>query len=65
VQQLEKAGVVLFGKTNVPLMLADHQSLLRDPYPWDVSRTPGGSSGKWRGRSFGRATARHVRLPGL
>src|SRR5215470_2293666 len=26
VQRLERAGVVLFGKTNVPLMLADHQS---------------------------------------
>jgi amidase len=49
VERLEKAGVVLFGKTNVPLMLADHQSY-NDIYgttnnPWDVSRTPGGSSG--------------------
>ena len=49
VQRLEKAGVVLFGKTNVPLMLADHQSY-NDIYgttnnPWDVSRSPGGSSG--------------------
>src|SRR5271170_7026996 len=26
VERLKKAGVVLFGKTNVPLMLADHQS---------------------------------------
>ncbi len=26
VERLEKAGVILFGKTNVPLMLADHQS---------------------------------------
>jgi amidase len=35
--------------TNVPLMLADHQSY-NEIYgttnnPWDVSRTPGGSSG--------------------
>jgi amidase len=49
VERLKKAGVVLFGKTNVPLMLADHQSY-NDIYgttnnPWDVSRTPGGSSG--------------------
>src|SRR5215471_11745689 len=49
VERLEKAGVVLFGKTNVPLMLADHQSY-NEIYgttnnPWDVSRTPGGSSG--------------------
>jgi amidase len=49
VERLKKAGVVLFGKTNVPLMLADHQSY-NDIYgttnnPWDASRTPGGSSG--------------------
>ena len=42
-------GVVLFGKTNVPSWLADWQSL--NPVygttnnPWDLSRTPGGSSG--------------------
>jgi hypothetical protein len=29
VQCLEKAGVVLFGKTNVQLMLADHPSFHR------------------------------------
>jgi amidase len=44
-----RAGVVLFGKTNVPLMLADWQSY-NDVYgttnnPWDLSRVPGGSSG--------------------
>jgi amidase len=49
VARLERAGVVLFGKTNVPLMLADHQSY-NEIYgttnnPWDISRTPGGSSG--------------------
>jgi len=49
VERLEKAGVILFGKTNVPLMLADWQSY-NEIYgtcnnPWDVSRTPGGSSG--------------------
>src|SRR4029077_13823226 len=49
VERLEKAGVVLFGKTNVPLMLANHQSY-NEIYgttnnSWDVSRTPGGSSG--------------------
>ena len=48
VERLEKAGVVLFGKTNVPVMLADHQSY-NEIYgttnnPWDVSRTPGGSA---------------------
>jgi amidase len=43
------AGVVLFGKTNVPLYLADWQSF-NEIYgttnnPWDVTRIPGGSSG--------------------
>ncbi len=44
-----KAGVVLFGKTNVPLYLADWQSF-NEIYgttknPWDPKRVPGGSSG--------------------
>src|SRR5438876_771093 len=43
------AGVVLFGKTNVPLYLADWQSYNAiygtTNNPWDVSRAPGGSSG--------------------
>jgi amidase len=49
VQRLEAAGAVVFGKTNVPVGLADWQSY--NPVygatnnPWDVSRTPGGSSG--------------------
>ena len=49
VQRLERAGVVLLGKTNVPLLLADHQSYNAiygaTNNPWDLSRTPGGSSG--------------------
>ena len=49
VERLEKAGVVLFGKTNVPLLLADHQSFNAiygtTNNPWDLARTPGGSSG--------------------
>ena len=49
VQRLVDAGVTLFGKTNVPLNLADWQSY-NEVYgstnnPWDLSRTPGGSSG--------------------
>jgi amidase len=49
VDRLLAAGVVLFGKTNVPLNLADWQSY-NEIYgttsnPWDVSRVPGGSSG--------------------
>jgi amidase len=49
VQRMLDAGVVLFGKTNVPVMLADWQSF--NPVygstanPWDPTRTPGGSSG--------------------
>jgi amidase len=48
-QRLIDAGVVLFGKTNVPLMLADWQSYNAvygtTNNPWDLGRTPGGSSG--------------------
>lgn len=43
------AGAVLLGKTNVPPMLADWQSANpifgRTSNPWDLTRTPGGSSG--------------------
>lgn len=49
VQRLKSAGAVVLGKTNVPLMLGDLQSF-NDIYgttnnPWDLGRTPGGSSG--------------------
>ncbi|MBS0521005.1 MAG: amidase [Proteobacteria bacterium] len=48
-QRMIDAGVTLFGKTNVPLNLADWQSY-NEIYgttnnPWDLTRTPGGSSG--------------------
>ncbi len=48
-ERLRQAGAVIFGKTNVPLMLADFQSY-NDIYgvtsnPYDLTRTPGGSSG--------------------
>ena len=49
VQRLLDAGAVVFGKTNVPVALADWQSF--NPVygttnnPWDLARTPGGSSG--------------------
>jgi amidase len=47
--RLTAAGAVMYGKTNVPLMLADWQSY-NDIYgttsnPWDLTRSPGGSSG--------------------
>ena len=46
---LQAAGAVLMGKTNVPLGGADFQTY-NDLYgttnnPWDLARTPGGSSG--------------------
>ncbi|MDI6753044.1 MAG: amidase [Thermodesulfobacteriota bacterium] len=49
VDRFLNAGVVLFGKTNVPLYLADWQTF-NEIYgttnnPWDVTRGPGGSSG--------------------
>jgi amidase len=49
VQRLKSAGAVILGKTNVPLNLSDWQSF-NEVYgttknPWDLSRTPGGSSG--------------------
>jgi amidase len=49
VDRLLDAGVVLFGKTNVPLFLSDWQSFNAiygtTNNPWDVTRAPGGSSG--------------------
>lgn len=49
VSRLKEAGAVIVGKTNVPLGLGDFQSY-NDIYgttnnPWDVGRSPGGSSG--------------------
>src|SRR5215471_4615928 len=48
-QRLRAAGAVILGKTNVPLNLRDWQSY-NEVYgntnnPWDLSRSPGGSSG--------------------
>jgi amidase len=62
VDRLLGAGVVLFGKTNVPLYLADWQSFNAiygtTNNPWDLSRAPGGSSG-------GSAAALAAGLTGL
>jgi amidase len=49
VTRLKAAGAIVLGKTNVPVMLEDWQSY--NPIhgvtgnPWDLARTPGGSSG--------------------
>lgn len=62
VARLKAAGAVVFGKTNVPVWLADWQSF--NPIygttnnPWNVERTPGGSSG-------GSAAALAAGLTGL
>ena len=49
VRRFKKAGAHFLGKTNVPVDLADFQSYNpiygKTGNPWDVSRTPGGSSG--------------------
>jgi len=49
VQRLKAAGAVVFGKSNVPLNLADFQSYNAvygtTNNPWDLTRGPGGSSG--------------------
>jgi amidase len=62
IQRLKRAGAIIFGKTNVPLHLADWQSF-NDIYgtthnPWRPGRTPGGSSG-------GSAAALAAGLTGL
>ncbi len=48
-RRLEEAGVVIFGKTNVPVDLADWQSYNpgygTTSNPWNMAHTPGGSSG--------------------
>ena len=62
ISKLMQAGAIVFGKTNVPVDLADFQSY--NPIygttnnPWDVTRTPGGSSG-------GAAAALAAGLTGL
>ncbi|MSP02926.1 MAG: amidase [Acetobacteraceae bacterium] len=62
VRRLEAAGAVIFGKTNVPVDLADWQSY--NPVygttfnPWNLDHTPGGSSG-------GSAAALAAGLTGL
>jgi len=47
--RLKAAGAILLGKTNVPPMLSDWQSVNpiygRTVNPWDPTRSPGGSSG--------------------
>jgi amidase len=49
VARLRAAGAIPYGKTNVPVLLADYQTANADfgrtRNPWDAARTAGGSSG--------------------
>jgi amidase len=49
VDRLQSAGAIIIGKTNVPRLLADHQTFNpvygRTNNPWNLETTPGGSSG--------------------
>ena len=62
VEKYRAAGAAVFGKTNVPFMLSDWQSFNAMHgtcnNPWDLARTPGGSSG-------GSAAALAAGLTGL
>ena len=52
---MTQAGAIVFGKTNVPLMLADWQSFNAiygtTNNPWDVTRTPAARPAARRRRS--------------
>lgn len=75
VRRLRDAGAVIFGKTNTPTMAADGQTF--NPIfgttnnPWDLTRTPGGSSGGCGAAlaagltplSFGSDIAGSIRIP--
>src|SRR5215218_10734630 len=50
-RRLRQAGAIVVGKTNVAFMLADFGQTANELYgvtknPWDITRTPGGSSGE-------------------
>jgi amidase len=75
VQRYVDAGAVIMGKTNVPLFCADSQSFNAlfgtTNNPWDLTRTPGGSSGGavaalaagLSGLELGSDIAGSIRLP--
>jgi amidase len=75
VTRLRDAGAVLIGATNVPIALGDYQSYNQiygtTNNPWDVKRTPGGSSGGSASAlaaglgylSVGSDTAGSIRVP--
>jgi len=66
VKRLRQAGAVILGKTNLPEMAGDEQTdsplFGRTHNPWNLERTPGGSSGGSGGSrgSRGGCGSRHV-----
>ena len=58
------AGAVIWGKTNVPVMAGDWQSANalygKTSNPWDLARTPGGSSGGAAAALAARVTALEI-----
>ena len=64
VAQARHAGAVIWGKTNVPVLAADWQSVNplygRTNNPWDPARTPGGSSGGAAAALAARVTALEI-----
>jgi len=70
VRRLRRAGAIIVGKTNVHVMLADFGQTANEVYgrtsnPWDVTRTPGGST-RGGARRLGAVLHRRgcVPLPG-
>src|SRR5262249_15487552 len=73
---LKAAGAIIVGKTNVPVGLADWQSVNpvygRTRNPWNLDRSPGGSSGGSSAAlaagmtplEFGPAIGGPIRVPG-
>src|SRR4029434_4562860 len=49
IKRLKSAGAILLGKTNIPQMMTWHECdnpvYGRTNNPWDLGRTPGGSTG--------------------
>lgn len=64
VAHARKAGAVIWGKSNTPVLAGDWQTFNRvygtTNNPWDVSRTPGGSSGGAAAALAARVTALEI-----
>lgn len=72
VRRLRRAGAIVVGTTNVAFMLGDFAQTANQLYgvtnnPWDMARTPGGSSGGrcGRGRCGDELPRLRLRLGGV